>query len=273
MADRRWIRLDVGWMDTEWVSDLPPGGRLAWIALLAHAKLAGKEGSVQALAPRVAAKKWDIPQPDVEEMLAAAEADGALSTDERGDWIVTGWNRYQSPDPTNAERKRRWRERHDNGTGDTDGTGGTRTGTPGNTVPRHATETETETSTPPTPPSGGCARTCVDGEGERSDPQAGHIGNRLNEAWRKAGLPVPRGYDWCQGAAHVSRLSADFSDDEILGAVDKIRGSPDLAWVKSPAHLTKRGPSGAYILQVVMDWRDGDSGNDDVVSRILGGEK
>jgi len=121
MADSRWLRLDAGWMDSEWLAVLSPGARLSWVSLLSYTKLAGTKGSVKALSPAVAAKRWDIPEEDVQEMLDAAQSDGALSVDEDGDWIVTAWSRYQEPDSTANRRQRDRRRRLKTGEGWADG--------------------------------------------------------------------------------------------------------------------------------------------------------
>lgn len=110
MAARRWIRLDVGWSNSDWLIELSPGGRLAWIYLLEYVKSSGIGGRVKALSALAAGKRWDINRRDVSAMLSAAQKDGALVAGE-GVWIVSNWNRYQETDSNAAERKRRQRDR------------------------------------------------------------------------------------------------------------------------------------------------------------------
>lgn len=110
MANRRWIRLDVTWDDSEWVGLMEPASQLAWIKLLCYVKAKGVGGSVKAMGPRIAAKKWDLPVRAVEEMLKEAQKDGALSNG-GGEWDVVAWDEYQKPDKKAAERMRRMRDR------------------------------------------------------------------------------------------------------------------------------------------------------------------
>lgn len=144
MAPRRWIRVDVGWSDSEWVGNLEPGGRLAWIELLAYAKRDGAGGSVKALTAAAFGRKIRVPAADVQAMLDEAAKDGALVIAD-GTWTLTNWTEYQEPDRTAAERQRRHRAdksrlsplRRDNrDTPLQPVTGG---------VTRRVTETETET--------------------------------------------------------------------------------------------------------------------------------
>ena len=108
MAPRRWIRLDVGWSDSDWVGGLQPAGRLAWVELLAYVKRDGTAGMAKALTAQAFARKIRVPVADAETMLEAAKADGALVEDET-DWTITNWPEYQESDPRAAERMRRYR--------------------------------------------------------------------------------------------------------------------------------------------------------------------
>lgn len=150
-AARRWIRLDVGWEESEWIAGLPLGARLAWVLLIGHVKTRGIGGRAKAPSTSIIARKWDIPAADVEAMIRAAVDDGALEIQD-GEWVLTAWARYQEPDLTAAERKRRERASRNSAT---NGTGhAVTTVTPRDSgVTRHATETETETETknPPLP--------------------------------------------------------------------------------------------------------------------------
>jgi hypothetical protein len=130
---------------------LSVGSQLAWVKLLCYMKRDGVSGRVKSLAPFVAAKKWSIGVEDVEKLIQAAIAHGALVSDE-GIWVLTAWDEHQGSDPTNAERQARFR--------------GKKHVTPSNAVTPlrnvtpvticHATETETETrEIPPNPQGGG----------------------------------------------------------------------------------------------------------------------
>ena len=106
----RWIRLDVGFDDTEWVFSLSAESQLAWVKLLCYVKRDGASGKVKAMSTVVAAKRWGVGTENVEKMLFAAKQDGAL-TEVDGEWVINGWDEYQNPDPTSPERQRRYRDR------------------------------------------------------------------------------------------------------------------------------------------------------------------
>ena len=131
-APRRWIRLDLGWDESDWLVSLPPETRLSWIKLLIHVKRDGADGRAKALSPRAAAVLWRVSDDAVLTLLQAAKADGALIVED-GDWVVSNWPLYQKPDRTNADRQRRHRERQR----DEDNT----VIPMRNTVTRHVTET------------------------------------------------------------------------------------------------------------------------------------
>lgn len=107
----RWIRLDVGFDDADWVFTLSEGSQLAWVKLLCYVKRDGIGGRAKIMSPMVAAKRWGVGEESVEKMIRAAEKDGAIVTS-GGEWEVTGWTKYQDQhDPSNAERQRRYREK------------------------------------------------------------------------------------------------------------------------------------------------------------------
>lgn len=74
-----------------------------------YVKANGTEGSAKRPGPTAVAKEWSVPAVRLQEMESAAIADGALKIED-GLWVVTGWDKYQKPDRTNALRKRRLRE-------------------------------------------------------------------------------------------------------------------------------------------------------------------
>lgn len=141
---RRWIRLDAGWSDTEWLAVLEPAARLAWVELLTYVKTDGMAGTVKAVAPAVFGRKYAIPAAAVQAMLDAAQADGALEVGDAS-WTVVKWAEYQYVDPTAKDRMRKHRAEKSslsplrrnkrNVTAVTDRSG----------VTRHATVTETIT--------------------------------------------------------------------------------------------------------------------------------
>lgn len=109
----RWIRLDTTWSQSDWIASLEPAERLVWVELLCYAKAHGMAGVVRSLTDRVAARLWGVTESNVRNALRSAVADGALvigdgETGEEGDWIITGWSRFQG-DGTGAERQKRYR--------------------------------------------------------------------------------------------------------------------------------------------------------------------
>lgn len=105
----RWIRLDTTWSKSEWIADLGPPSRLAWIQLLCYMKSHGTAGAVKRLSAKLASREWGVTRDAVTKLLNAAIKDGALLVD--GDeWIITGWSDRQM-DPTAAARSRRYRQR------------------------------------------------------------------------------------------------------------------------------------------------------------------
>lgn len=106
-APRRWIRLDVGWDRSDWLADLPPGSRLAWVLLLGYVKTVGVAGSVKAMSSRGAARDWNIPEAEFCLMMEAAIRDGAVLKPNPETWEIAHWDRYQQDGA--AERQRRHR--------------------------------------------------------------------------------------------------------------------------------------------------------------------
>jgi hypothetical protein len=109
-AARPWIRLDAEWEESGWVSDLSGQSRGCWPRLLCWVKLRGKKGRCRWPDPRALAKAWRVPQAAVEAMLEGAIVDHAIERD-IDDLVVINWPKYQEPDPTAVDRKRRQRER------------------------------------------------------------------------------------------------------------------------------------------------------------------
>jgi len=107
MGTSRWIRVDVSIVETDWVDLLPGASRWCWIELLLHVKRSGVRGRVRAINTNVFARRANVAPEDVEEMLSAAHADGAIETVD-GDWLIAKWDEYQTPD---AVRQRRHRDR------------------------------------------------------------------------------------------------------------------------------------------------------------------
>lgn len=166
----RWIRLDTTWSQSEWLVELPPASRLAWVELLCFVKSYGVAGSVKKPTPAYLARIWGLSKSSIEVMFAAAFHDGALVQDGQ-DLIVTGWSVRQS-DPKAAERMKAYRERlkgenadpePENVTGVTRNVTALRPVTPVTPSRARATLTETETKTertssPKSPPSRPAAR-------------------------------------------------------------------------------------------------------------------
>jgi hypothetical protein len=106
--DCRWVKLNTGWMDSEWLNVLSADARLAWVLVLCHVKAHGLGGRAKAVSPAVFARTNLISEEGVTQMLRAAESNGAIVTED-GCWIVTGWAKHQQ-DGTAAERQKRYRE-------------------------------------------------------------------------------------------------------------------------------------------------------------------
>lgn len=106
-APRRWIRLDVGWDRSDWLAELSPGSRLAWVLLLGYVKAFGVAGAAKAMTSRGAARDWNLPEADFLAMIEAAIAHGAVVKPNEETWEITGWDRYQQDGA--AERQRRHR--------------------------------------------------------------------------------------------------------------------------------------------------------------------
>ena len=115
MSTRRWIRLDVGWEDSEWLHNLDGDAAGCWPRLLCLVKRDGVRGRLRRPSNlRVLAHQWRVPVETVEAMEQAAlegadDNPPALELDD-GNWVVTAWARYQE-DPTAKERMRRMRRR------------------------------------------------------------------------------------------------------------------------------------------------------------------
>ena len=105
----RWIRLDTTWSQSEWIADLPPASRLAWIELLCFVKSHGVAGSVKKPSNALFAQIWGLSKSSVEAMLAAASHDGAVVFD-GADIVITGWGVLQM-DTKAAVRMKAYRER------------------------------------------------------------------------------------------------------------------------------------------------------------------
>ena len=174
-AAGRWFRVNTTWSQSEWLAVLPPASRLAWIELLSHVKAHGYDGRVRAVAAAVFGRMVGIDAADVQALLDAAQADGALLL-EGGEWVITGWMEHQG-DPTAKTRMRRYREKQDV----TDVTRNNRSVTP--------TETETKTEEPPlVPPDGGNGA----GEDKPAEPKE-------EKRAQKRKLP----HDWQPNAKHI----------------------------------------------------------------------
>ena len=93
--------------------------------------------------------------------------------------------------------------------------------------------------------------------GDQVNSEDGHIGNQVIQLWWDLKLPAPRSYNWVLAAAKISKLAADFTDEEILAGVRKIAATPGLSWVKSPEMLVARKENtGRCYLEIVLDWKD-----------------
>lgn len=149
----RWIRLDIDFQLSQWVTPLSSEAKLAWVMLLCHSKANGVAGISRSLDAPTAARLWFMGEESVRQMLLAAQNGGALAVQGR-EWIVLNWPKYQG-DETAAERQRRLRDKRksvqnvtdvtrDNAQVDSNGHGSHALVTD---VTRTLTETLTETET------------------------------------------------------------------------------------------------------------------------------
>ena len=105
MAQRRWIRLDVGWEDSEWLDALDGAAAGCWPRLLCWVKREGVGGRCKRPSPGVLARRWRVTRDIVTCLEDAAIEDEALVI-EGDEWIVTNWDEYQNVDATATERQR-----------------------------------------------------------------------------------------------------------------------------------------------------------------------
>lgn len=106
---RIWMKLYVGWHESDWLSVLAAESRLCWILLLERVKTHGDGGSLKKSNYDDLARRWNVGVENIRTMVKAAVRDGAIDEDETH-WHVSGWSEYQE-DRTNADRQKRYRER------------------------------------------------------------------------------------------------------------------------------------------------------------------
>ncbi len=109
---RRWLRLDAEWDESEWLDGLSGEAIGCWPRLLSWVKLRGRRGRCTAPSPSVLARRWKVKVESVQELIEASRRDGAV-TIEGGELVVNNWPKYQEPDLTAADRKRRQRSKQD----------------------------------------------------------------------------------------------------------------------------------------------------------------
>lgn len=130
----RWIRLDLSWSHSQWLSIMSAESRLAWVELLCYVKGFGTAGRARAMTPDRFARMIYVGEESVRQMLNAAEIHGALTVVEN-DWVIVKWAKYQG-DETGAERQRRFKENRKASSGNA-----------GNALVTEVTATETVTET------------------------------------------------------------------------------------------------------------------------------
>lgn len=109
---RRWIRLDVDWDKSKWLRRLQPNARRLWPPFLCYVKVWGVRGRCRRLDVETLADELKAEVAEVDALLSAAIADGAIEVvNEGADWSVVNWEQYQEIDRTNAERQARHREK------------------------------------------------------------------------------------------------------------------------------------------------------------------
>lgn len=109
-APRRWLRLDMDWEDSPWLDALDGTAAGCWPRVLCLMKRTGVNGVCKRPDIGVLARRWRVDASAINTLVGAAVQHGALVIDEET-WTVTGWEKYQNPDVTAAERKRAQRAR------------------------------------------------------------------------------------------------------------------------------------------------------------------
>ena len=80
--------------------------RAVWPVFLCHVKLNGNNrGRCKSISRKAFARMHDIPSECVEAFFDAADSHGAVN-DADGNWDVSGWNEYQSPDAARMRKAR-----------------------------------------------------------------------------------------------------------------------------------------------------------------------
>jgi hypothetical protein len=234
-----WIRLNIDWDESPWLFVLSAGSQLAWIKLLCRVKTEGRHGTVKALSPEVAAKKWGVGSEDVEKLLRAASEHGAVLIED-GFWTITSWGDYQNP-----ESKRKAEQRNSQ---ECPGQSGTETDTAGqvrdsagllsrDSLQSHISSNEDRPGTPvrgrkPDSPPGRLAESLPE---EYRTPE-------LESAWadfethrkeKKAGLYTPTG---CKNLAS-QLVSAGYGPDDVPAL---IRRCVSMNWTGIPSEEIPR---------------------------------
>lgn len=106
---RIWIKLYIGWHESDWLTVLSAESRLAWILMIERVKTHGDGGSLKKSNYDDLARRWNVGVEHIRNMVKAAVMDGAIDEDDTH-WHVTGWSEYQE-DRTNADRQKRYRDR------------------------------------------------------------------------------------------------------------------------------------------------------------------
>ena len=92
-TDAPWLALSVDWMDSEMFDEATDAERLAWIALLCHAKKNGRAGRAR-IRKSALAREYRLSIRGIEGMLSKAQKCAAIELD--GDTVfVVNWRRYQ----------------------------------------------------------------------------------------------------------------------------------------------------------------------------------
>ncbi len=109
MPDNRYMKLNLGWADSDWVSEMSDGGKLAWVFLIGYCKSLGIGGRVKAISVTSFARRHFISESSAKEGLTKALEHGAI-TAEDDLWVFPTWRKHQG-DETGTERQRRYRNR------------------------------------------------------------------------------------------------------------------------------------------------------------------
>lgn len=111
VLESRWFRQNTSELNQDWLNDISPGARWAWIRLIAYVKDTApsqkRPNTAEGLTVKAAARIWAVDPVDVENAINAATESGNLVVEGTA-WIVTDSSRFVSEKTicrTNADKR------------------------------------------------------------------------------------------------------------------------------------------------------------------------